>query len=48
MCFNCQELASEERLYKFEKSMEGITWNVVGISETKRKRERLIERNIKN
>lgn len=43
--YNCQGLASEERLYKLEKSLDKIKWDIIGLSEVKRKGTNLVRRN---
>ncbi len=42
--FNCRGLATEERLYQFEKNLENVKWDIVGLGEVRRKGEKLMTR----
>lgn len=42
--FNCQGIASKERLYEFEKTWEKFDFDIVGISECRIFGEKLIEK----
>ena len=42
--YNCRGLANEERLVEFERALEGIKWNIVGLTEVRRVGENLIKR----
>ncbi len=42
--YNCQGLATEERLYELEKALENVKWDILGISEVRRVGENLIKR----
>ncbi len=41
--FNCRGLASGERIYEFEQEINNIKWDVIGLSEIRRKGERLYQ-----
>ena len=42
--FNSRGLADSTRLYKFEKELRKLKWDVIGILETRREGEKLIKR----
>lgn len=43
MTFNCQGLVDTSRLYELQKALEGQNFDIMGISETRRKGERILE-----
>ncbi len=41
-------MSNEERLYEFERALDKIKWDTVGISEVRKQGEELIKRKNKN
>ena len=35
--FNCRGMASEERVYEFERAIEKIKWDIIGLSAVRKK-----------
>ncbi len=46
--YNCRGLANDDRLYLFEREVEKIRWDIIGISEVRRMGEKLLERKTGN